>query len=131
MMARARRRHKPPATDTSVTSVTSVLNSVRCRRGLALFRERADRIWPVSAHGYRVPSQSGSGVYSVCLQPGAEHCTCPDYARHARHNRRQPASFFCKHLYAALLWSIKNHIPHSPTSTPGAPRVPEELERAS
>lgn len=78
------------------TTATSLLNTVRCRRGLALFRARASQIWPVSADGYRVPSQSGSGIYRVSLKPGAEHCTCPDYERHAHRNKRVAGSFFCK-----------------------------------
>lgn len=127
-------RHRTP------TTATSLLNAIRCRRGLALFKARATQIWPVSTDGYRVPSQSGSGVYRVSLAPGAEHCTCPDYARHAHHNRRLAGSFFCKHLYAALLWHIKDTvrcakipehgIPGHGTSEPRPYRI-DELERVS
>jgi hypothetical protein len=88
------RRSSPRVSPRS--TATSLLNTVRCRRGLAIFREKRDHIWPVSAHGYRVPSQSGSGVYSVSLEPGSEHCTCPDYEYHAHHNKRVASSFFCK-----------------------------------
>ena len=40
--------------------------------------------------GYKVPSQSGNGVYLVNLEHGP-YCTCPDFEK-----RQQP----CKHVYA-------------------------------
>lgn len=110
------------------TTATSLLNTVRCRRGLAIFRAKRDQIWPVSAHEYRVPSQSGPGIYSVSLEPGAEHCSCPDYKYHAHHNRRVAGSFFCKHLYAALLCHVKDEVRRARIPQSG---IPGELEKAS
>lgn len=85
----------------------AVLNRVRCQRGRALFRARAAEIWRVGADTYRVPSQSGGGIYHVCLGSGAEHCTCPDFARYGRRTDIEPGDFACKHLYAALMAMIK------------------------
>ena len=60
----------------------------RQQRGLAIAvlekHIRPDRF------GYKVPSQSGSGVYLVNLEYGP-YCTCPDFEK-----RNQP----CKHVYA-------------------------------
>ena len=49
--------------------------------------------------GYKVPSQSGNGVYLVNLEHGP-YCTCPDFEKN-----EQP----CKHVYAvqALLLGIE------------------------
>lgn len=86
------------------------LNRARCRRGRSLFRARAPHIWRVGSYTYRVPSQAAGGIYNVCLKPGSEHCTCPDFARYgANHGRleAEPGDFACKHLYAALMARIK------------------------
>ena len=59
----------------------------RRQRGLAiaaLVPTKPDRF------GYKVPSQSGNGVYLVNLEHGA-YCTCPDFEKN-----EQP----CKHVYA-------------------------------
>lgn len=55
----------------------------------ALNRIREDRF------GYRVPSQSGSGAYLVCLE-NDEYCTCPDFDE-----RNRP----CKHIYAVQAYT--------------------------
>jgi hypothetical protein len=87
----------------------------------------------VARDGYRVPSQAGPGIYRVSLRPGTEHCTCPDYTHHGHHNNREPGTFFCKHLYAALLWAIKTGIHHDmiPDGDTQETRTPAPLEKAS
>lgn len=100
--AQAARRHP------TATADTSSVNKVRCRRGLILFRERAAEIWRVGPDAYRVPSQADGGIYRVSLKPGEEHCTCPDYAHHGSRPGTEPGGFYCKHLYAALVWQVKS-----------------------
>jgi transposase len=39
-----------------------------------------------------VPSQSGNGKYTVCLDPNSPHCSCPDH---------EETGCRCKHIYAA------------------------------
>jgi transposase len=39
-----------------------------------------------------VPSQSGKGRYTVCLDPTEPHCSCPDH---------EEGGFKCKHIFAA------------------------------
>ena len=41
--------------------------------------------------GWKVPSQSGNGVYFVNMEDGEPFCTCPDYE-----SRHKP----CKHIHA-------------------------------
>lgn len=108
----------------------SDLNTARSKRGLALYKSHAPHIWAVESESYRVPSQNGAGIYQVRLKPGAEHCTCPDYARHGSRNRREPGSFFCKHLYAALLYQINHDSPAILGPQPARPE-PATLARAS
>ena len=38
-----------------------------------------------------VPSQSGKGRYTVCLDPTEPHCSCPDH---------EEGGFKCKHIFA-------------------------------
>jgi transposase len=38
-----------------------------------------------------VPSQSGKGRYTVCLDPAQPHCSCPDH---------EDGGFKCKHIFA-------------------------------
>ena len=38
-----------------------------------------------------VPSQSGKGRYTVCLDPAGPHCSCPDH---------EEGGFKCKHIFA-------------------------------
>jgi hypothetical protein len=46
--------------------------------------ERKGGVW-------MVPSQSGRGRYTVCLDPEASHCTCPDHDQTGKK---------CKHIFA-------------------------------
>lgn len=62
----------------------------------------------VGEHDFRVPSQNAGGLYNVCLKPGAEHCSCPDFARYGSRAEVEPGEFYCKHLYAALMAFIKS-----------------------
>ena len=59
------------------------------QRGLAIAILAQDHIRP-DKFGYKVPSQSGNGVYLVNLEDGP-YCTCPDF------EKRNSA---CKHVYA-------------------------------
>ena len=61
----------------------------RQQRGLAIAILAQAHIRP-DKFGYKVPSQSGNGVYLVNLEDGP-YCTCPDFEKH-----QQP----CKHIYA-------------------------------
>ncbi|MDN5697736.1 MAG: SWIM zinc finger family protein [Rubrobacter sp.] len=59
-------------------------------------------------HEYRVPSQYNGGIYNVCLKPGADDCSCPDFARYGGRAEIEPGEFYCKHLFAALMVFIKS-----------------------
>ncbi len=61
----------------------------RQQRGLAIAILAQEHIRP-DKFGYKVPSQSGNGVYLVNLEDGP-YCTCPDF------EKRNAA---CKHVYA-------------------------------
>ena len=62
-------------------------DSGRQQRGMAIAAiTRIEK----SRTGYTVPSQSGSGSYTVSIS-GGQLCTCPDFQKH-----QQP----CKHIYA-------------------------------
>ena len=54
--------------------------------------------------GYKVPSQSGNGVYLVNLEYGP-YCTCPDFEK-----RNQP----CKHVYAVQALLERGERPDDP-----------------
>ena len=61
----------------------------RQNRGLAIAILCQEHIRP-DRFGYKVPSQSGNGVYLVNLEHGP-YCTCPDFERR---------NLACKHVYA-------------------------------
>ena len=69
--------------------------TTRITRGIALYRDHADRIVHEGHGVYTVPGCSG-GVYTVDLAVfgGEESCSCPDHARH-----KAP----CKHVFAATV----------------------------
>jgi hypothetical protein len=77
-------------------AVTTSVPETRELRGLKLFRERGAEMERVAPWTWRVPSCTGSRVYTVDLKAGS--CTCPDYRR-----RQEP----CKHLYAAEIARVK------------------------
>ena len=58
-------------------------------RGLAIVALDQTHIRP-DKYGYKVPSQSGNGVYLVNLDDGP-YCTCPDFEKRG---------LACKHVYA-------------------------------
>ena len=74
----------------------------RQQRGLAIAilekRIRRDKF------GYKVPSQSGNGVYLVNLEYGP-YCTCPDFEK-----RNRP----CKHVYAVQALLKRGERPDCP-----------------
>ena len=61
----------------------------RQNRGLAIAILSQEHIRP-DRFGYKVPSQSGNGVYLVNLEHGP-YCTCPDFEKR---------NLACKHVYA-------------------------------
>ena len=61
----------------------------RQNRGLAIAIMSQEHIRP-DRFGYKVPSQSGNGVYLVNVGHGP-YCTCPDFEKR---------SVACKHVYA-------------------------------
>ncbi len=67
-------------------------DDIRAQRGLALFREKGQRIRHIAGEAYLVPSQSGSAGYVVDLAEGT--CTCADY---------ETCAGRCKHVWALLL----------------------------
>jgi transposase len=79
--------------------------------------ELAARARIVFADGmWLVPSQSGSGKYRVVLQPGAETCTCDDFAL-----RGGP----CKHIHAARITRERDGGPLAPAlDTDTVPKRP-------
>lgn len=63
--------------------------------------------------GYRVPSQSGTGVYVVNLE-GEPFCSCPDFE-----TRQQP----CKHIFAVECVVQRETKPEGSTTYPGPLKV--------
>ncbi len=61
----------------------------RQQRGVAIAILAQEHIRP-DKFGYKVPSQSGNGVYLVNLEHGP-YCTCPDFEKR---------NLACKHVYA-------------------------------
>jgi transposase len=54
-----------------------------------------------------VPSQSGKGRYTVCLDPTDPHCSCPDH---------ENGGFKCKHIFAAEYVIEREHNPDGSTT---------------
>ena len=75
-------------------------------RGLASRLERAQAIADAGAvqpvaglpDTYVVRNGDGTQHYLVDVEPGKEHCTCPDYQHHG-----QPLGLPCKHIMAAQI----------------------------
>ena len=89
----------------SVASKQTNANA-RQQRGIALFRERGEKIEHVEGWRWHVPSCSGSGTYLVDLRD--ESCECLDHT---------PEGEVCKHVVAGDHRSRKER---------GVRRLPEE-----
>lgn len=85
----------------------------RLRRGLAI----AARVKITKNRlGYKVPSQSGNGSYTVSLE-GEPFCTCPDFEL-----TRKP----CKHVFAAQIVAERDGEPGG--VSPAAPAAEQDDE---
>lgn len=81
-------------------------SSSRSKRGYYLWREAGDEIIPKGNGKFDVPGQ-GQDFYEVDLQ--AETCNCPDFTnRHEEISQETGYAFWCKHMYAAMVFTIKN-----------------------
>ena len=80
-------------------------SSSRSKRGLALYRTCGGEIIPKGNGKFDVPGQ-GQDFYEVNLLE--ETCNCPDFTN--RHEEAEEAgeAFWCKHMFAAMLYSIKH-----------------------
>jgi hypothetical protein len=84
---------------TSTTIPEPARAGTRERRGLELYRERAEEIEHVKGSVWSVPSCTRPGVYLVDLTGGV--CTCPDMP---------PAGEVCKHTTAATIAHAKSGV---------------------
>lgn len=76
------------------------------KRGLLLWREHGDRIIPIGGGKFLVPGQ-GQDFYEVNL--AEESCNCPDFTnRHEEISEETGEAFWCKHMFAAMVFTIKN-----------------------
>ena len=81
-------------------------SSSRSKRGYYLWREHGDRIVPIGGGKFLVPGQ-GQDFYEVNL--AEESCNCPDYTnRHEEISEETGENFWCKHMFAAMVFTIKN-----------------------
>jgi len=74
--------------------VTPIDNDGRKIRGYAII-SKGDTPERISGSTYRIPSQSGKGVYIVTIKPKRSECNCIDWK-----NRQLD----CKHIHAIKLW---------------------------
>ena len=85
---------------------TVAQSSSRSKRGYYLWREHGERIIPIGGGKFLVPGQ-GKDFYEVDL--AEESCNCPDYTnRHEEIEDETGESFWCKHMFAAMVFTIKN-----------------------
>ena len=83
----------------------------RRQRGIAIALLHQHNIMP-DRYGYKVPSQSGRGVYLVNLEPGLLYCDCADFQE-----RQQP----CKHVYAVEALIRRDERLSNPPEPPAPP----------
>ena len=81
-------------------------SSSRSKRGFYLWREHGHRITPIGGGKFLVPGV-GQDFYEVNL--AEETCNCPDYTnRHEEIEAETGEYFWCKHMFAAMVFTIKH-----------------------
>ena len=87
-------------------TATVTHSTSRSKRGYYLWREHGDRIIPIGGGKFLVPGV-GQDFYEVNL--AEESCNCPDYTnRHEEISEETGEYFWCKHMFAAMVFTIKN-----------------------
>lgn len=86
-------------------NVTIPQSSSRSKRGLAVYRTCGGEIIPKGNGKIDVPGQ-GQDFYEVDLE--AETCNCPDFTNRHQEAEEAGEAFYCKHMFAAMLYSIKH-----------------------
>ena len=81
-------------------------SSSRSKRGYYLWREAGEWIIPKGNGKFLVPGV-GADFYEVDL--AEESCNCPDFTnRHEEISEETGYAFWCKHMYAAMVFTIKH-----------------------